>query len=171
MLFDCAWRGALTSRDCTGIDHAHGSGSDFYRSEHRHSNCPCSRCLSVGLVRSICCATPAQTTWVKSASGASTAGFSVGCRRSQASKSMVQRSGPFAFSPSPNKGHAPRPAAALIAGDRRLQVRRATLAPQPACQGGTRYCAVWLQIFFEHALRLALGLCAVRVHAFGSFMM
>ena len=95
----------------------------------------------------------------------------VGCRRSQASKSMVQRSGPFAFSPSPNKGHAPRPAAALIAGDRRLQVRRATLAPQPACQGGTRYCAVWLQIFFEHALRLALGLCAVRVQAFGSFMM
>src|SRR5712664_2186127 len=72
--------------------------------------------------------------------------------------------------PSPNKGHAPRPAAALIAGDRRLQARRAALAPQPACQGGTRYCAVWLQIFFEDALRLAHGLCAVRVQAFGSFM-
>jgi hypothetical protein len=60
MLFECAGRGALTSRDRT--DHAHGYYSDFYRSEHRYSNCPRSRCLSVGLVRSTCCATPAQTT-------------------------------------------------------------------------------------------------------------
>jgi hypothetical protein len=52
----------LLRGDCTGIDHAHGCDSDFYRSEHRHSNCPRSRCLSVGLVRSTCCATSAQTT-------------------------------------------------------------------------------------------------------------
>ncbi len=32
------------------IDHAHGYNSDYYRSEHRHFNCPRSRCLSVGLV-------------------------------------------------------------------------------------------------------------------------
>jgi|SRR6267378_4293999 hypothetical protein len=117
---------------------------------------------------------PPNPLWVKSAIGASTAGFSVGCRRSQASKidgaKIMVPMISFAFSPSPNKGHAPRPAAALLAGDRRLQARRAALAPQPACQGGTRYCAVWLQIFFEDALRLAHGLCAVRVQAFGSFM-
>ena len=55
--FDCAGRGALTSEGPHRIDHAHGYGSNFYRSEHRHSNCPCSRCLSVALARSICCAT------------------------------------------------------------------------------------------------------------------
>src|SRR5882762_5089481 len=60
--FDCAGRGALTSEGPHRIDHAHGYGSNFYRSEHRHSSCPRSRCLSVGLVRSTCCATPAQTT-------------------------------------------------------------------------------------------------------------
>ena len=47
--FDCAGRGALTSEGPHRIDHAHGYGSNFYRSEHRHSNCPRSRCLSLAL--------------------------------------------------------------------------------------------------------------------------
>jgi hypothetical protein len=173
-LFDCAGRGALTSRDCTGIDHAHGCGSDFYRSEHRHSNCPRARCLSVGLVKSTCCATPAQTALGEVRDrGLDCRIFgrlpSISSVQIDGAKIMVPMIS-FAFSPSPNKGHAPRPAAALLAGDRRLQARRAALAPQPACQGGTRYCAVWLQIFFEDALRLAHGLSTVRVQAFGSFM-
>jgi hypothetical protein len=59
--FDCAGRGALTSEGPHRIDHAHGYGSNFYRSEHRHSNCPRSRCLSVALATCTCCAKPTQT--------------------------------------------------------------------------------------------------------------
>jgi hypothetical protein len=59
--FDCAGRGALTSEGPHRIDHAHGYGRNFYRSEHRHSNCPRSRCLSVALATSTCCAKPTQT--------------------------------------------------------------------------------------------------------------
>jgi hypothetical protein len=55
--FDCAVRGASYFAGPYSIDHAHGYSSDPYRSQHRHSNCPRSRCVSVGLVRSICCAT------------------------------------------------------------------------------------------------------------------
>jgi len=55
--FDCAVRGASYFAGPYRIDHAHGYSSDPYRSQHRHSNCPRPRCVSVGLVRSICCAT------------------------------------------------------------------------------------------------------------------
>ncbi len=50
--FDCAGRGALTSEGPHRIDHAHGYDSNLYRSEHRHFNCPRSRCLSVELAKS-----------------------------------------------------------------------------------------------------------------------
>src|SRR5882724_3107072 len=59
--FDCAGRGALTSEGPHRIDHAHGYNSDYYRSEHRHFNCPRSGCLSVGSVKSTCCAKPTHT--------------------------------------------------------------------------------------------------------------
>jgi hypothetical protein len=55
--FDCAVRGASYFAGPHRIDHAHGYNSDPYRSQPRHSNCPHPRCVSVGLVRSICCAT------------------------------------------------------------------------------------------------------------------
>ena len=90
--FDCAGRGALTSEGPHRIDHAHGYGSNFYRSEHRHSNCSRPRCLSVALATSTCCATLAKTTLGEVRDRGSTAGFSVGCRRSQASKSIVHKS-------------------------------------------------------------------------------
>jgi hypothetical protein len=49
----------LPPRDRTGLTMY--TGSNFHRSEHRHSNCPRSRCLSVGSVKSTCCAKPTQT--------------------------------------------------------------------------------------------------------------
>jgi hypothetical protein len=91
--FDCAGRGALTSEGPHRIDHAHGYGSNFYRSAHRHFNCPRSRCLSVALATSTSCAKPIQTrtaaaaamTGEKSSISIRTqekwqvAGFSLGC--------------------------------------------------------------------------------------------
>jgi len=92
MTLTVAGRGALTSKGPHRIDHAHGYGSNFYRSEHRHSNCSRPRCLSVALATSTCCATLAKTTLGEVRDRGSTAGFSVGCRRSQASKSIVHKS-------------------------------------------------------------------------------